>query len=126
MLEINGEIVVRISFVRGEKSMLHSGRNESILNVNVFKNSNAESMMGGQLTPLNTPSLSVERPAINRIQANDCNPDKISFMPFAEATNGGYVRDEDMIASKTNKTMAMARTTISLDSGHFVQTKFSV
>ena len=122
----NGAMVVRISFERGEKSMVHSGRNESILNVNVFRNSNADSMMGGQLTPLNTPSLSVERPAIKRTHANDCNPDRISFMPLAAATKGGKVRDDDNTASKINKTMAMTRMTTSLDSGHLVQTKFSL
>ncbi len=121
-----GATAVRASFDSGEKSKLHSGRNESRLNVNVFMNSKAESIMGGQLTPLNTPSLSVERPAIRRTHANDCNPDRMSFIPFAAATKGGKVRDDDKTANNINKIMAKTNTIISLDSGHFVQTKFSV
>jgi hypothetical protein len=121
-----GATAVRMSLERGEKSTLHSGRNESKLNAKVFKNSNADSIMGGQLTPLNTPSLSVERPAIKRTHANDCNPDRMSFIPFAAATKGGKVRDDDKMANNINKNMATTSMMISLDSGHFVQTKFSV
>ena len=121
-----GPVAVRMSFVRGEKSMLHSGRSESKLNVNVFINSNDASMIGGQLTPLNTPSLLLERPAIRRTQENDCNPDRMSFIPFAAATNGGKVRDDDKIAKRINSKMAIIITMMSFDSGHFLQTKLSV
>jgi hypothetical protein len=69
--------------------MLHSGRSESKLNVNAFKNSNADNMLCGQFTPLRTPSLSVEMPAISRTHANDWNPDNMSFVPLAVATSGG-------------------------------------
>jgi hypothetical protein len=122
----NGLMVVRMSFVRGEKSRLHSGLNESKLNVNVFMNSKADSIIGGQFTPLSTPSLLVERPAIRRTHANDCNPDKMSFIPLAVATKGGKVKHDDKTANKINKNIAMTNTTISLDSGHLLQTKFSV
>jgi len=120
-----GPVAVRMSFVRGEKSMLHSGRNESKLNVNVFINSNADNMIGGQLTPLNTPSLSLERPAIRRTHENDCNPDRISFIPLAAVTKGGKVKDDDKIAVRIKRTIAKTITMMNLDSGHFLQTKLS-
>jgi hypothetical protein len=88
----NGPIDIRMSFERAEKSKLHSGRIESKLNVNVFMNSKAERIIGGQFTQLSMPSLSTERPAIKRIQENDCNPDNTTLMPFAVATNGGNER----------------------------------
>jgi hypothetical protein len=121
-----GPVAVRTSFVRGEKSMLHSGRRESKLNVNVFINSNVESIMGGQLTPLSTPSLLLARPAINRTHEKDCSPDRMSFVPFAAATKGGNVRDEDKTANNISRIIATTITMISLDSGHFLQTKLSV
>jgi hypothetical protein len=62
---------MRNSFVLAENSKLHSGRNESKLNVKVFMNSNADIMIGGQFTPLSKPSLSLESPAIRRMQEND-------------------------------------------------------
>jgi len=120
-----GPAAVRISFVRGGKSMLHSGRRESKLNVNVFINSNTDSMIGGQLTPLNTPSLLV-RLAIRRTHENDCSPDRISFIPLAAVTKGGNVRDDDKIAIRIKSTMAKIITMMNLDSGHFLQTKLSV
>jgi hypothetical protein len=116
-----GHTDIRISFVRAEKSMLHSGRNESKLNVNAFKNSNADNIICGQFTPLRTPSLSDERPAISRTHANDWNPDNISFIPLAVATSGGNDTYVDKMANKISKTMARAKTATSLDSGHFLQ-----
>ena len=121
----NGPVVIKMSFVRAENSKLHSGRNESKLNVNVFIASKAESIIGGQFTPPSTPSELVERPAIKRMHANDCNPDKTSFKPFAHATNGGNDKYDDKMATAISSTIARVRTISSLDSGHFLHKKLS-
>jgi hypothetical protein len=117
-----GAKVTRISFVRAENSKLHSGRNESKLNVKVFMVSKAESITDGQFTPLSKPSLSIDKLVIKRMHENDCKPDRISFIPFATATNGGNERYDDKIANVISSTMPRAKTSISLDSGHFLQT----
>ena len=122
---MNGPHEIRRSLSKGEKSMLHWGLNESKLNVKVFINSNVDSIIGGQFTPLSTPSLLLESPAIKRIHENDCNPDKMSFNPLATATNGGNFIDEDKIANRISRTIAKHKITMSLDSGHFLQMKLS-
>jgi hypothetical protein len=93
--------------------------------VKVFINSNVDSITGGQFTPLSTPSLFLESPAIKRMHENDCNPDKMSFNPFATATNGGNVIDDDKMANKISSSIAKHKIMMSLDSGHFLQTKLS-
>jgi hypothetical protein len=119
-----GPTVISTSLSKGEKSTVHWGRNESKLKVNVFINSKVDSMMSGQFTPLMIPSL-LDSPAINRMHEKDCNPDRISFVPLATATNGGNVKDELKTANKINNTIAKLNTMMYLDSGHFLHTKLS-
>jgi hypothetical protein len=106
-------------------SMLHWGRNESKLNVKVFINSKVDKIMGGQFTPLSTPSLLLDKLAIKRMHENACNPDKISFIPLATATRGGNVRVDDRIATIISNKTAKHSTRMSLDSGHFLHSKLS-